>query len=321
MSIAVSEALPEDVPEQVPDEVFRRHDVRGRYGDTLTLEGARLIGRALSAQARADGALRVMLGRDGRLSSPALAEAVTEGLRAGGCDVIDLGLVPTPVLYFATHHYPDSNAGVMVTGSHHPADFNGFKFVLGGAALGGAGLASLRERVRGRRFSEGAGVYERRDVLPAYLNAMQRRHELSRPMKVVVDCGNGAAAVAAPEALMLMGCDVVPLFLDVDGRFPNHAPDPADPDTLHDLRVTVRDANADLGLAFDGDGDRLGVVLPDGELVYPDLLLKAGGAGSPLFFGEECYGFGDATLAAARLLGLLSRHPGPAADFFAHADL
>ena len=175
--------------------------------------------------------------------------------------------------------------------------------------------------MRGRRFSEGAGGYERRDVLPAYLNAMQRRHELSRPMKVVVDCGNGAAAVAAPEALMLMGCDVVPLFLDVDGRFPNHAPDPADPDTLHDLRVTVRDVNADLGLAFDGDGDRLGVVLPDGELVYPDLLLKAGGAGSPLFFGEECYGFGDATLAAARLLGLLSRHPGPAADFFAHADL
>jgi phosphomannomutase / phosphoglucomutase len=321
MSIAVSEALPEDVPEQIPDEVFRRHDVRGRYGDTLTLEGARLIGLALGAQARAEGAQRVLLGRDGRLSSPALAEAVTEGLRAGGCDVIDLGLVPTPVLYFATHHYDDAHAGVMVTGSHHPADFNGFKFVLGGNALGGAGLAALRERVRQRRFSEGAGGYEQRDVLPIYLNAMQRRHELSRPMKVVVDCGNGAAAVAAPEALMLMGCDVVPLFLDVDGRFPNHAPDPADPDTLQDLRLTVRDVNADLGLAFDGDGDRLGVVLPDGEVVYPDLLLKAGGAGSPLFFGEECYGFGDATLAAARLLGLLSRHPGPAAEFFAHADL
>ncbi|HAI35963.1 MAG TPA: phosphomannomutase/phosphoglucomutase, partial [Alcanivorax sp.] len=160
MSIAVFEAVPDDIPHDVPDQVFRRRDVRGRYGDTLTLAGARLIGRAFSAQARAEGTQRVLLGRDGRLSSPALAEAVTEGLRAGGCDVIDLGLVPTPVLYFATHHYPDTNAGVMVTGSHHPADFNGFKFVLGGAALGGAGLASLRERVRGRRFSEGAGVYE-----------------------------------------------------------------------------------------------------------------------------------------------------------------
>lgn len=321
MSVAVSRARPGILPDPLPDQVFRRHDVRGRYDDTLTLEGAHLLGRAMSAQARADGARRVLLGRDGRLSSPALAEAVTEGLRAGGCDVIDLGLVPTPVLYFATHHYQDADAGVMVTGSHHPADFNGFKFVLGGAALAGAALAALRERVRERRFSHGDGGYERRDVLPAYLNAMQRRHELSRPMKVVVDCGNGAAAVAAPEALMLMGCDVVPLFLDVDGRFPNHAPDPADPDTLHDLRVTVRDVNADLGLAFDGDGDRLGVVLPNGELIYPDLLLKAGGVGSPLFFGEECYGFGDATLAAARLLGLLSRHPGNATEFFAHADL
>ncbi len=317
MSVAVSEAW----PEAVPDEVFRRHDVRGLYGDSLTLDGARLIGRAMSAQVRAEGADRVLLGRDGRLSSPALAEAVAEGLRAGGCDVIDLGLVPTPVLYFATHHYEDVDAGVMVTGSHHPSDYNGFKFVIGGNALGGAGLAALRERIREHRFSDGDGGHEHRDVLPAYLNAMQRRHELSRPMKVVVDCGNGAAAVAAPEALMLMGCDVVPLFLEVDGHFPHHTPDPADPDTLHDLRVTVRDVNADLGLAFDGDGDRLGVVLPDGELVYPDLLLKAGGAGSPLFFGEECYGFGDATLAAARLLGLLSRYPGPPAEFFAHADL
>jgi len=317
MNIAVSEVW----PEAVPDEVFRRYDVRGVYGHTLTLEGARLIGRAASAEACDSGATRVLLGRDGRLSSPALAEAVSEGLRAGGCDVIDLGLVPTPVLYFATHHYQDARAGVMVTGSHHPPDYNGFKFVLQGSALGDTGMAALRERVNQQRFSEGQGDYHCRDVLPAYLNAMQRRHELSRPMKVVVDCGNGTAAVVAPEALMLMGCDVVPLFLDVDGHFPNHVPDPADPDTLHDLRVTVRDTNADLGLAFDGDGDRLGVILPEGDLIYPDLMLKAGGVGSPLFFGEECYGFGDATLAAARLLGLLSRYPGPAADFFAHADL
>ena len=263
----------------------------------------------------------MLLGRDGRLSSPALAEAVTEGLRAGGCDVIDLGLVPTPVLYFATHHYDDAHAGVMVTGSHHPADFNGLKFVLGGNALGSAGLAALRERVRQRRFSEGAGGYEQRDVLPVCLNAMQRRHELGRPMKVVVDCGNGGRRRGRPGSADADGLRRGAAVPRRGRTLSQPRAGPGGLDTLHDLRLTVRDVNADLGLAFDGDGDRLGVVLPDGEVVYPDLLLKAGGAGSPLFFGEECYGFGDATLAAARLLGLLSRHPGPAAEFFAHADL
>ena len=308
---------------ELSDSLFRAYDIRGIYEDTLTLEAARLIGRAIGSEVRRQGGDTLALARDGRLSGPALLDALAEGVQACGCAVVDLGMVPTPVLYFATWHYPGVNSGVMVTGSHNPPDYNGFKIVINGTTLSGDAIQALKQRIQNQDFSEAdrpAGR-ETRDVLPAYLDALLARHRAPRPLKVVVDCGNGVSGVIAPRALREIGYEVVPLFDEVDGTFPNHHPDPGDPENLRDLMRVVAQERADLGLAFDGDGDRLGVVLPDGELVYPDLLLKAGGAGSPLFFGEECYGFGDATLAAARLLGLLSRHPGPAAEFFAHADL
>ncbi|MBF5058289.1 phosphomannomutase [Alcanivorax sp. 521-1] len=358
---------------ELSDTLFRAYDIRGIYEDTLTVDAARLIGLAIGSEVRAKGGDTVAVGRDGRLSSPALVDGLAKGLQASGCNVVEVGLVPTPVLYFATHHYHDADSGVMVTGSHNPPDYNGFKVVIQGTALSGDAIQALKTRIQQGDFSEGEGSREQRDVLPAYLNAVQRRHQLARPLKVVVDCGNGAAGVTAPEALMLLGCDVVPLYADVDGTFPNHHPDPGDIDTLKDLIATVREENADLGLAFDGDGDRLGVVLPDGEVVYPDILLmalaedlvsrvpgakvifdvkctgelfdvirKAGGepemwrtghslikarmketgallAGEMsghIFFAEDWYGFDDATLAAARLLGILSRHDGDAVSFF-----
>ena len=353
--------------------LFRAYDIRGIYQDTLTDDAARLIGLAIGTEVRSKGGNTVAVGRDGRLSSPALVDSLANGLQASGCNVVDLGLVPTPVLYFATHHYDDADSGVMVTGSHNPPDYNGFKVVIQGTALSGDAIQALKARIEEGDFSEGEGSREQRDVLPAYLNAVQRRHQLARPLKVVVDCGNGAAGVTAPEALMLLGCDVVPLYADVDGTFPNHHPDPGDIETLNDLIDTVREQGADLGLAFDGDGDRLGVVLPDGQVVYPDILLmalaedlasrvsgakvifdvkctgelfdvvrKAGGepemwrtghslmkarmketgallAGEMsghIFFAEDWYGFDDATLAAARLLVILSRYQGDAVSFF-----
>lgn len=354
--------------------LFRAYDIRGIHGDTLTEEAARLIGLAIGSEVRARGGATVAVGRDGRLSSPALVDALASGLQASGCNVVEVGLVPTPVLYFATHHYHDADSGVMVTGSHNPPQYNGFKVVIQGTALSGDAIQALRTRIVEQDFAQGEGTWEHRDVMTAYLNAVQRRHQLARPMKVVVDCGNGAAGVCAPEALMLLGCDVVPLYTEVDGTFPNHHPDPGDIETLKDLIEAVREHDADLGLAFDGDGDRLGVVLPDGQVVYPDILLmalaedllvrrpgakvifdvkctgelfgvieRAGGepemwrtghslikarmketgallAGEMsghIFFAEDWYGFDDATLAAARLLGILSRYDGDAVTFFA----
>ncbi|GAA5125159.1 phosphomannomutase/phosphoglucomutase [Alloalcanivorax gelatiniphagus] len=358
---------------EISDSLFRAYDIRGIYQDTLSDDVARLIGLSIGSEVRTRGGDTVAVGRDGRLSSPALVEALSAGLQASGCNVVDVGLVPTPVLYFATHHYHDADSGVMVTGSHNPPDYNGFKVVIQGTALSGDAIQALRKRIEEQDFSAGEGSRDQRDVLPSYLNAIQRRHQLARPLKVVVDCGNGAAGVCAPEALMLLGCDVTPLYADVDGTFPNHHPDPGDIETLKDLTEAVRAHDADLGLAFDGDGDRLGVVLPNGEVVYPDILLMAlaedlvgrvpgakvifdvkctGGlfdvirqaGGEPemwrtghslikarmketgallagemsghIFFAEDWYGFDDATLAAARLLVILSRFDGDAERFF-----
>ncbi|ASK34134.1 phosphomannomutase/phosphoglucomutase [Alcanivorax sp. N3-2A] len=259
----------------LPETLFRAYDIRGIYGDTLTEDGARLIGRAIGSEIREQGENAVALARDGRLSGPALLNALAEGLQASGCTVIDVGMVPTPVLYFATHHYPETRSGVMVTGSHNPPDYNGFKIVINGVTLSGDAIQALKSRIQEQRFSAGPSERVSRDVLPAYLNALQRRHQLERPLRAVVDCGNGVAGVVAPEALMLLGVDVVPLFAEVDGTFPNHHPDPGDPHNLQDLIAAVKQENADLGLAFDGDGDRVGVVLPNGEIVYPDILLMA----------------------------------------------
>jgi phosphomannomutase/phosphoglucomutase len=262
---------------QLSDSLFRAYDIRGIYEDSLTLEAARLIGRAIGSEVRRQGGDTLALARDGRLSGPALLDALAEGVRACGCAVVDLGMVPTPVLYFATWHYPGVNSGVMVTGSHNPPDYNGFKIVINGTTLSGDAIQALKLRIHNQDFSEAdspAGR-EQRDVLPAYLDALLERHSAPRPLKVVVDCGNGVSGVIAPRALREIGYEVVPLFDEVDGTFPNHHPDPGDPENLRDLMRVVAEERADLGLAFDGDGDRLGVVLPNGTVVYPDILLMA----------------------------------------------
>ncbi|HAD63958.1 MAG TPA: phosphomannomutase/phosphoglucomutase, partial [Alcanivorax sp.] len=193
---------------------FRAYDIRGIFDDTLTLEAARLIGRAIGSEVRRQGGDTLALARDGRLSGPALLDALAEGVQACGCAVVDLGMVPTPVLYFATWHYPGVNSGVMVTGSHNPPDYNGFKIVINGTTLSGDAIQALKQRIQDQDFSEAdrpAGR-ETRDVLPAYLDALLARHRAPRPLKVVVDCGNGVSGVIAPRALREIGYDVVPLF-------------------------------------------------------------------------------------------------------------
>jgi phosphomannomutase / phosphoglucomutase len=257
------------------DTLFRAYDIRGIFEDTLTVSAARSIGQAVGSEVIDRGGHCVAVARDGRLSSPALLDALIKGLRASGCKVVDVGLVPTPVLYFATHHFEDADSGVMITGSHNPPDYNGFKIVIRGTTLSGDAIQALKTRIQKQEFSEGQGARDQRGILPVYLAALKERHQLARPMKVVVDCGNGAASVLAPEAITALGCDVIPLYTEVDGTFPNHHPDPGDIETLNDLIDMVQRENADLGLAFDGDGDRLGVVLPNGNVVFPDILLMA----------------------------------------------
>ena len=262
---------------QLSDSLFRAYDIRGIYEDTLTLDAARLIGRAIGSEVRHQGGDTLALARDGRLSGPALLDALAEGVQASGCNVVDLGMVPTPVLYFATWHYPGVNSGVMVTGSHNPPDYNGFKVVINGTTLSGDAIQALKQRVHEQDFAapDSAAGREQRDVLPAYLESLLARHRAPRRLKVVVDCGNGVSGVIAPRALQEIGYDVVPLFDEVDGTFPNHHPDPGDPENLRDLMRVVAEEDADLGLAFDGDGDRLGVILPNGTVIYPDILLMA----------------------------------------------
>lgn len=252
--------------------IFRAYDIRGVVGSTLTEDGAYLIGRALGSQAREQGIDAVCVGRDGRLSGPNLAAALSRGLLDCGCDVIDVGAVPTPALYFATHQY-GTGSGVMVTGSHNPPDYNGFKIMLGGVTLSGTAITGVRQRIQDGSFVDGEGKRRVVDVLPDYLDRIAGDIELARPMKIVVDAGNGIAGIIAQPLYELLGAEVVPLFCDVDGTFPNHHPDPGDPANLQDLIATVADTGADIGLAFDGDGDRLGVVTPQGEIVYPDRLL------------------------------------------------
>ncbi|MEW6164907.1 MAG: phosphomannomutase/phosphoglucomutase [Pseudomonadota bacterium] len=253
----------------IAGEIFKAYDIRGIVGATLTSETASLIGRALGSEARALGQRTIAVGRDGRLSGPLLAGALAEGIRAAGVDVVDIGCVPTPVTYFAAHHLKIGSC-VSVTGSHNPPDYNGFKMVLGGETLHGERIQALRRRIVDADFSSGRGVLCRADIRAAYLDRIVADVKLARPMKIVVDCGNGVAGELAPQLFRRMGCEVVELFCAVDGNFPNHHPDPSKPENLRDVQRALREADAELGLAFDGDGDRLGVVTRDGEIIYPD---------------------------------------------------
>jgi phosphomannomutase/phosphoglucomutase len=240
-------------------------------GQSLTQDTVSRIGLALGSEAAQRGQSAVVVGRDGRISSPMLAKALIEGLLASGRDVIDIGMVPTPVLYFATH-YLDTGSGVMLTGSHNPPDYNGLKIVLDGQALSGDAIKAIYRRIQAEDYTSGQGKLEATEILPEYIQRISEDIPLAldSPFRIVVDCGNGVPGIVAPRLLRALGHDVIELFCDVDGNFPNHHPDPSQPENLEDLIESVRANQADFGLAFDGDGDRLGVVDADGHIIWPD---------------------------------------------------
>ncbi|WP_440224585.1 phosphomannomutase/phosphoglucomutase [Dokdonella sp. MW10] len=262
----------EEAPVSVDRSIFRAYDIRGVLGTTLTPGIARLIGRAIGSEARERGLREIVVGRDGRLSGPELSGALNEGLRASGIDVIDIGLAPTPLTYFAAYQLQTGSC-VSVTGSHNPPDYNGFKIVLGGETLSEGAIQDLYARIAESRFSEGSGGLQVMDLTQDYVDRITGDIQVERRLKVVVDCGNGVAGAVAPAVLEGIGCEVIPLYCEVDGEFPNHHPDPSDPHNLQDLILSVKQTGADLGLAFDGDGDRLGVVTKSGEVIFPDRLL------------------------------------------------
>ncbi|CAG4885053.1 Phosphoglucomutase [Georgfuchsia toluolica] len=252
-----------------PREIFKAYDIRGIVNETLTADGVRRIGQALGSDARARGLAVIVIGRDGRLSGPELAAALATGITSAGIDVIDIGRVPTPVTYFAAEHLGVGSC-VSVTGSHNPPNYNGLKMVLGGQTLYGDLISGLRRRIENDELDTGKGQRSTAKVEADYLNRIVGDVKLSRPMKIVVDCGNGVAGELAPELFRRLGCEVIELFCKIDGTFPNHHPDPSKPENLCDVQQALRDTDAELGLAFDGDGDRLGVVTRDGEIIFPD---------------------------------------------------
>jgi phosphomannomutase/phosphoglucomutase len=254
---------------QLAPEIFKAYDIRGIIDKTLTPEVARAIGHALGSEAVARGQATIAVGRDGRLSGPALAGALAEGICAAGVDVIDVGCVPTPLSYFAAYQL-GTNSCVSVTGSHNPPDYNGFKMVLGGQTLFGDLIQDLRRRIEENDLTHGQGEIRQADVVGDYLDRIVGDVKLARPMKIVIDCGNGVAGAVAPELFKRLGCETVELFCEVDGTFPNHHPDPSKPENLKDVIRALQETDAELGLAFDGDGDRLGVVTKDGQIIYPD---------------------------------------------------
>lgn len=253
----------------VPSTIFRAYDIRGIVDETLTEDTVDLIGQAFGSEARDCGQETVIIAHDGRLSSPRLSTALTKGLQSSGCTVVDLGMVPTPLLYFATH-FLDSSSGVMVTGSHNPSNYNGLKMVIDGETLSSQRIQRLRHRIESADFLKGDGSLETRDLIPDYVGTIIDDVQIGSPLKIVVDCGNGVAGKLAPVLLRTLGCEVVELYCDIDGSFPNHHPDPGKPENLQDLIAKVSEENAYLGIAFDGDGDRLGVVDSSGKIIWPD---------------------------------------------------
>jgi len=249
--------------------IFKAYDIRGVVPTTLNEALAEGLGKAFGTQAMAEGQSTVAVGRDGRLSGPSLSAALIRGLVASGVHVIDIGMATTPMLYFAANTACQS--GIQVTGSHNPKDYNGFKMVLGGRAIYGDEIQSLRQMMETETWHlrEG-GVVQYLDVLADYRQRIVGDIRLSRPMKIVVDSGNGIAGASAPGIFRALGCEVIELFSEVDGNFPNHHPDPSNPENLQDLIQALKTTGAELGLAFDGDGDRLGIVTADGNNIYPD---------------------------------------------------
>jgi phosphomannomutase/phosphoglucomutase len=253
----------------LPPEIFKAYDIRGVVGKTLTTEIVRAIGQTLGTLALEAGRDALVVGRDGRLSGPELAAAVADGIRAAGANVIDVGMVTTPMSYFAANHL-DTQSSVMVTGSHNPPDYNGLKIVIDGVTLSGDDIQDIRARIESGKLATGAGAYRTADVAPAYYDRVAADVRLVRPLKIAVDSGNGVAGAYAPTLYRRLGCEVTEMYCDVDGRFPNHHPDPSKPDNLRDLIALLAKGQHDLGFAFDGDGDRLGVVTRDGHNIFAD---------------------------------------------------
>jgi phosphomannomutase/phosphoglucomutase len=261
----------EEGQEEIDPGMFRAYDIRGVAGKTLTVSAVHEIGRAIGSEAHERGQQGIVVARDGRSSSPALADALIKGLRATGRDVIDIGMVPTPVLYFATH-FLDTGSGVMITGSHNPPEYNGLKIMLGDETLSGEDIRAIYKRVKSNDFNSGQGDLQVADITADYLRRVSEDIPvaLGGALKIVVDCGNGVAGNLAPQLFKALGHDVVELYCDVDSDFPNHHPDPSQPENLVDLINKIKEEQADIGFAFDGDGDRLGVVDGEGNIIWPD---------------------------------------------------
>jgi phosphomannomutase/phosphoglucomutase len=260
-------------PAQIDPSIFRAYDVRGVVGKSLTSEVAHLLGQSIGTLMREKGLREIVVGRDGRLSGPELAGALSDGLRDAGVDVIDVGPAPTPVIYYAAYRF-DTGSAVAVTGSHNPPDYNGFKIVVGGETLSEGAIQDLYQRIAtGALESGGQGSLRHVEVVTDYIERITSDVQAERRLKIVVDCGNGIPGAVAPQVLEGIGCEVIPLYCEVDGNFPNHHPDPSDPHNLEDLIHSVKQTGADVGIAFDGDGDRLGVVTREGEIIYPDRVL------------------------------------------------
>ncbi len=274
--------------------IFRAYDIRGITRSNLTDDVCYWIGRAFAAEARSQNQQAAAIGRDGRLSSPGIALALGQGLVDGGMSVTDVGQVPTPVLYYATHALK-TGTGIMITGSHNPPEYNGLKMMIGGTTLAEDLIQVLYRRLQDSTLSTGKGALGYADLGADYVEAALNTTKLDRPLKVAVDCGNGVAGELGPKLISALGCEVIPLFCEIDGNFPNHHPDPAEPENLQDLITAVQQQSADVGLAFDGDGDRLGVVTPKGEIIWPDKMMMlfaqdiiARNPQTPVIFDVKC---------------------------------
>jgi len=278
----------------IPHEIFKAYDIRGIVGKTVTAENVEKIGHAIGSEARARNLTAIAIGRDGRLSGPELSQALARGIQKSGINVIDVGMVATPMLYFAAHELCQYS-GVMVTGSHNPPEYNGFKIVLGGQTLAAETIQALRIRIKTNDLTQGSGSYSEHNIVDAYIKRISSDIKLARPLKIVVDCGNGVAGAFAPTLYRGLGCEVTELFCDVDGSFPNHHPDPSVPDNLTDVIQALKTTDAEIGLAFDGDGDRLGIVTKTGHIINADrqLMLFAADVlsrnpGAKIIFDVKC---------------------------------
>ena len=278
----------------IAPEIFKAYDIRGIVDRTLTEAAAQAIGQGLGTLGRRKGVSRFVLGRDGRLSGPRLSAALARGLNAAGMDVVDIGVVATPMVYFGTHHFA-TGSGVMVTGSHNPPEYNGLKMMVAGDTLAAEAIQDLRRLVESAEFASGQGRLEKADIADAYIERIASDVKLARPITVAVDCGNGSPGAIVPPLYRRLGCTLIELFCEVDGHFPNHHPDPSKPENLKDLQAKLRESDAEIGLAFDGDGDRLGVVTKSGKIIYPDRQLMLFAAevlgrnpGAEIIFDVKC---------------------------------